>query len=510
MTVRYNNINTLVKKLRKDEKKSGEVYYYRGQIHNWPIESSISRVNNKEEEIRKTDFFVKKFLNNPSLHLKDNNAEDVQKCYAIAQHYGYKTDLIDFTTDPEVAAYFATDGIEEHPNFKYSYLWKNSKKEIVIIKKKLELIVKIIEENSNDDTVKQCLTVFKSVDFNPFFSVSIPELSRMNNQKGIFLWDLYGLVVNQYFKDREPDFEFHHNGNVYSSNTLNSELIYPKPNALELEIERFKSVEAMVEFQNSELMNIINTSPDTFVLKVENAKSKIANYLIDNDWPQNFGALSTDFEKSIKTTEHIFIKDLLDSKEKIIEIIKTNISNISYGNRMRISLYEEDFAEVINEVIDTLIYYNYTPEEIYLVINNITKQYYKVKEKEKGASFVDFIKCYKHYQNGIHDEEMLYIGMKDKLGVESYAYIPWRIIANKRLYILDKLGNDIPNDIEKLLEEKNLWNLFLDLNKHPNKLFNFDEIKQIFLNYILPYQFIIRPKNYRIYNPTFLKIFGPE
>ena len=301
---------------------------------------------------------------------------------------------------------------------------------------------KIIEENSNDDTVKQCLTVFKSVDFNPFFSVSIPELSRMNNQKGIFLWDLYGLVVNQYFKDREPDFEFHHNGNVYSSNTLNSELIYPKPNALELEIERFKSVEAMVEFQNSELMNIINTSPDTFVLKVENAKSKIANYLIDNDWPQNFGALSTDFEKSIKTTEHIFIKDLLDSKEKIIEIIKTNISNISYGNRMRISLYEEDFAEVINEVIDTLIYYNYTPEEIYLVINNITKQYYKVKEKEKGASFVDFIKCYKHYQNGIHDEEMLYIGMKDKLGVESYAYIPWEKIANKRLYLLDKLGND--------------------------------------------------------------------
>lgn len=508
MTVRYNNINALIKKLKKDEKKSGEIYYYRGQIHNWPIESSISRVNNNEEESSKTLFFVTKFLNNPSLHLKDDNAEDIQRCYAIAQHYGYKTDLIDFTTNLEVAAYFATDGIEEHPDFKYGYLWRISEKEILIIKKILELTVKNIEETNNNDSVKQCLSILKSLDFNPFFSVSIPELSRMNNQQGVFLWDLYGIVVNQYFRDREPDFEFRHNGNVYSSNTLNSELIYPKPNALELEIERFKSVEAMVEFQNSELMNVINASPGSFVLKVENTKSKIADYLNDNDWPQNFGDLSTDFEKSIKKTEQIFIKNPLNSKEKIIEIIKTNKLNISYGNRISISLCEEDFAEVINEVIETLIYYNYTPEEIYLVISNITKQYYKVKEND--SSFKDFIKGYKYKQNDLHGENMLYIGMKDKLGVESYAYIPWKIIANKRLYLLDKLGNDIPKDIKELFEKENLWSLFLDLNKNPQKMFNFDEIKQIFLNYVLPYQFIIRPKNSRIYNPAFLKIFGPE
>ncbi|WP_261010216.1 FRG domain-containing protein [Streptococcus mitis] len=508
MTVRYNNINALIKKLKKDEKKSGEIYYYRGQIHNWPIESSISRVNNNKEESSKTLFFVTKFLNNPSLHLKDDNAEDIQRCYAIAQHYGYKTDLIDFTTNLEVAAYFATDGIEEHPDFKYGYLWRISEKEILIIKKILELTVKNIEETNNNDSVKQCLSILKSLDFNPFFSVSIPELSRMNNQQGVFLWDLYGIVVNQYFRDREPDFEFRHNGNVYSSNTLNSELIYPKPNALELEIERFKSVEAMVEFQNSELMNVINASPGSFVLKVENTKSKIADYLNDNDWPQNFGDLSTDFEKSIKKTEQIFIKNPLNSKEKIIEIIKTNKLNISYGNRISISLCEEDFAEVINEVIETLIYYNYTPEEIYLVISNITKQYYKVKEND--SSFKDFIKGYKYKQNDLHGENMLYIGMKDKLGVESYAYIPWKIIANKRLYLLDKLGNDIPKDIKELFEKENLWSLFLDLNKNPQKMFNFDEIKQIFLNYVLPYQFIIRPKNSRIYNPAFLKIFGPE
>jgi FRG domain len=510
MTVRYSKINALIKKLKKDEKKSGEVYYYRGQIHDWPIESSISRVNYNEEENSKTSFFVTNFLNHPSLHLKDDNPEDIQRCVAIAQHYGYKTELIDFTTNVEVAAYFATDGIKEHPDFEYGYLWRISEKEISRIKIILESTVKnIIAETDVNDSDKKYLTEsLTSLDFNPFFSVSIPELSRMNNQQGVFLWDLCGIVVDLYFRDREPDFEFRHDGNVYSSNTLNSELIYPKPNALELEIERFKSVEAIKEFQNSELMNVIKVLPDSFVLKVENTKSKIADYLNDNDWPQNFGDLSTDFEKSIKTTEQIFIKNPLDSKEKIIEIIKTNKSNISYGNRISISLCEEDFAEVINEVIETLIYYNYTPEEIYLVISNITKQYYKVKEN--GSSFKDFIKDYIYKQDYLHGEEMLYIGMRDKLGVESYAYIPWEKIANKRLYLLDKLGNDIPEDIKELFEEKNLWSLFLDLNKNPQKMFNFDEIKQIFLNYVLPYQFIIRPKRSRIYTPTFLKIFGPE
>lgn len=510
MTVRYSNINALIKRLKKDEKKSGGVYYYRGQIHDWPIESSISRVNYNEEEISKTSYFVQKFLKHPALHLKDDNEEDAQRCVAIAQHYGYKTDLIDFTTNVEVAAYFATDGIKEHPDFEYGYLWRISEKEISKIKSLLEFTVKNIAETDFNDSVKKCLTEsLTSLDFNPFFSVSIPELSRMNNQQGVFLWDLYTIVFNLYFRNRKPDFEFRHNGNVYSSNTLNSELIYPKPNALELEIERFKSVEAMVEFQNSELMNVIKSLSGSFVLKVENEKSKIAAYLNDNDWPQNFGELSTDFEKSIKTTEQILIKNPLDSKEKIIEIIKTNKSNISYGNRISISLCEEDFAKVINEVIETLIYYNYTPEEIYLVISNITKQYYKVKEN--GSSFKDFIKDYKKYkQDDLHGEEMLYIGMRDKLGVESYAYIPWEKIANKRLYLLDKLGNDIPEDIKELFEENKLWSLFLDLNKNPQKMFNFDEIKQIFLNYVLPYQFIIRPKHSRIYNPTFLTIFGPE
>lgn len=59
---RFENINSLVRKLKKDEKKSNKKYYYRGQIHDWPIKSSASRVSYDEMEMEKTDFFVECFL----------------------------------------------------------------------------------------------------------------------------------------------------------------------------------------------------------------------------------------------------------------------------------------------------------------------------------------------------------------------------------------------------------------------------------------------------------------
>ena len=61
-----------------------------------------------------------------------------------------------------------------------------------------------------------------------------------------------------------------------------------------------------------------------------------------------------------------------------------------------------------------------------------------------------------------------------------------------------------------LLSQIGDWNLFLDLHRYPKRLFKFDDIKRLFIRYILPYQFISRDKNSRIYIPSNLIIFGPE
>ena len=147
MTKIFNKLSDLVRNLKKYEKKTGKQYYYRGQIHCWPIQSSASRVNYSSKEMEKTQFFVEKLKENKTLNLQ--NDEYLNKCLAIAQHYGYKTDFIDFTTDIEVAAFFATDGIEKNTEYKNGYLWRISSEEIELIKSIVRVAVRRLEKVIN-------------------------------------------------------------------------------------------------------------------------------------------------------------------------------------------------------------------------------------------------------------------------------------------------------------------------------------------------------------------------
>lgn len=486
MIKRYSKLNELVRRLKKDEKKFGEKYYYRGQIHCWPIQSSVSRVNNNPEEIEKTEFFVKKLRENRTLNLQ-NDDEYLNKCLAIAQHYGYKTDFIDFTTSIEVAAYFATDGIGMHPEYKYGYLWRISEKEIESIKSVVKKAVRLLEQNNSlTNFQKENLEKLKTADYNPFFDFSIPELSRMNNQKGIFLWDFANIVTFYYFKDREADFEFRHDGQVYSSNTINTEIIYPKPNVLESEIERFKSIEAMKEFKTSDIFKGANK----LVLRPRNSLTSC--YLRDNKWPCDFGKTSGLFERSIK--ENIVKKVNIENDENnLVNIIRNNRNNIENGTKISVDIGNSNLNSVINETIDTLVYFPYTESEIKEVVKNI----------------VEFNKI-----NDSNVSELLYIGMKDSMGVESYGYVPFNIIEEimekKRKEIKESNDKNLSSELQQMIDKKYTWKLFLDLSRYPKKVFEFSEIKNIFIQYILPYQFLYRSKEYRIYVPTFLEIFGPE
>ena len=98
---------------------------------------------------------------------------------------------------------------------------------------------------------------------------------------------------------------------------------------------------------------------------------------------------------------------------------------------------------------------------------------------------------------------MLKVGMVDFNGVSSYAFIPFEIIGNvlssKRKIIQEKLSEESNVELEKLLNSYHDWDLFLDLNHYPRMLFDFVTFKKIFVDYILPYQFIVRPESYRIY-----------
>ena len=119
----YNNIYEALSKIEEISASIGEPLYYRAQHHDWAITSSIHRIG-KDEDLRKEE--VLKAVNfiewlKAKKDLLHNVAEDSQEkvdlCYwAIAQHYGYKTDLIDFTTDIQVAKGFAIIGKKPEEN----------------------------------------------------------------------------------------------------------------------------------------------------------------------------------------------------------------------------------------------------------------------------------------------------------------------------------------------------------------------------------------------------------
>lgn len=78
---------------------------FRGQSRDWPLQPSISRSTdraNAEARLREFASWVRRSQELQSLHDSDD------AIIATAQHYGIPTSFLDWTTDPEVAGYFAS------------------------------------------------------------------------------------------------------------------------------------------------------------------------------------------------------------------------------------------------------------------------------------------------------------------------------------------------------------------------------------------------------------------
>lgn len=476
MSEYYKNLSELIKRLKEDEQNSNEAYFYRGQIHNWPIKSTLSRENYSNEEQERTISFINR-IKSGILLSKGND----KKYLAVAQHYEYKTDLIDFTRSIDVAAFFATDGISKYPKYKHGYIWRISSSEIKIMK---HIAGAVIEQNAKckryTENEEKELARMQKEELGPFISYKIPELSRMNNQQGIFLWDLHEIFTSYFFKDRCADFKFEHDGKTYSNKWINENIIYPEPNALEQQIMCFKSAEAKDAF--FKIKDELNQNTIT----IETPDSIAEKYLTNNEWKINFDSICKRFQQDIKHKIHKKV-DSLDNEKVILNIIKNNRDNIESGEKILIDYKDEKLAQMINEAINTLIYYPYSNREIKNIIINLEFLY-----------------------NNIENEQMILVEMEDSFGITSRAKIPAKIIDEKMNRIKEEIktnNKNIPSDLKKLLESDSI-NLLIDLRKFPKKVFSQKEINDIFIDYVVPYQFIDRPEEARIFIPANLRIFG--
>src|SRR5687767_3370811 len=99
-------------RIAEEVKRQGKHNWFRGQRRNWPLRSSLARLKDSEREgaLRVSGRFEHWVKSTSGL---EDLAANADMAIAVAQHYGLPTNFVDFTTEPKVAAFFATDGWKE-------------------------------------------------------------------------------------------------------------------------------------------------------------------------------------------------------------------------------------------------------------------------------------------------------------------------------------------------------------------------------------------------------------
>ena len=85
---------------------TGGASWFRGQTRNWPLLSSFVRCNpsDQSDAFERISRFWEWLHTVPAL---EDLASDDDAARAVAQHYGLATNLVDFSTEPKVAAFFS-------------------------------------------------------------------------------------------------------------------------------------------------------------------------------------------------------------------------------------------------------------------------------------------------------------------------------------------------------------------------------------------------------------------
>lgn len=95
-------------RLAEQLQKSGEFDLFRGQRHTFDIQPSALRLGvDIDAAEKRLEEFARWVHNTPELRSLHGNKNAI---LAVAQHYGLKTPLLDFSRSPRIAGFFATDG----------------------------------------------------------------------------------------------------------------------------------------------------------------------------------------------------------------------------------------------------------------------------------------------------------------------------------------------------------------------------------------------------------------
>lgn len=435
--------------------ESNEYDLYRGQSGLWTVVSSFIRLDETEQKKALEKYeFIDSWLQ------EKLNIDDPDKRIAIAQHYHIPTNFVDFTTNPDVAMYFATEESGREPNEYACIICINTK-----------------EFNDNIKIMKQ---YEEYTQYPEILDIDVDNLWRLQAQEGKFLY-----LPSKGFEIRIPYKRIVFPRNSNYKNALNKDYIYPRKSKLEEQLDMCFQAERMhfampriYEFADSLQIPVYQATFDSYMKEAVNEK-ELCSFSWDQSVSDNWGNPIVENYKDAFTYETIVVdvvlnKDEFNIDEKIYDKVLLTLNNdleirnklISWKFKLdgKDIYYLNNSTNIMNQLWDGIRNLPYSNHEVALIIKK-SMHYFR-----HDYHNIDI--------KNIFDDQITIV-VSDKIGSFNKAYVSRKKLSNT---IRKDLNNVLIDKVDDL--ERNLEKVIMIINQ-TNLLYDFLELKNLFIESII-------------------------
>jgi hypothetical protein len=465
--------------------------WFRGQTEDWPLISSLVRLDDKAQNdaVAMLGRFASWIKSTPGLEDIAPNQDAIK---AIAQHHGIPTNFIDFTLEPRVAGFFASENPSNDPEEMPNCI--------------LCLDTHELEEHGRFFT-------WEGIPPPEFLKLDVPNLWRLEAQSGVFLFCPYTNLESRFHLDR---IIFPYTGQL---SLPSHDDIYPKrKSSLEILLDQFFMLERLMKGSNW-----IRNSVSAKVLTIEEKDEKWSHDIIKIEPPllpswspelikkwiytpsEKIAVASTDIEIVIDLNisqsptsnfKYMFqqiqqkISSLSDPKEKLINW-RINANSLD-------QLSKDYLEKSIKRTWDGLRILPYDLSDIFIGLSNCVVIGVLLRTISKPDGYRLWMECANlRFGKSI---EVAFGANDDSYGrgYVSQASLLSCIRDDFISFVTPKFQGQIDGNIYRILQ----------VIQAPDRLFDFNKLVKIFAQAIVPTQILIREGEAIFFSPARLTSFG--
>lgn len=471
-------------KIAEKFKLEGKYNLFRGQAQNWEVIPTAGRLTKEKFEESKEKLERLFYYINTENSLK-KYSKKIDTFFAIAQHYGIPTNYIDFTTNLDIAFYFATNS-----NFN---------------KPQQNCVIICLNETVFSEFIEFTKVIYKRDEVHPPYvsKIDVENLWRLQAQSGCFLYTPYFKIESFYNFDRiifpfTSPFEKLTKKEVYPERKSELEILLDHYFDYETRIEGGKRFKKFAEELNIPIKKLLPHDHFAILKEKEIHKSWYSYTYRKWNFPLVENWQSTENEKTIKiflaikknqTKQISFIIDEL-TKEFILNNVNRNTPlKFEVNNKPKFS---KKVTNIINKsclrIWDGTRNLPYTNDEIISIIAN-----YVFLEIQKNKSTT----------NTINEDELITLEITNKYGSCT------RCKANANS-VVSAFRDDINNIVINSMPRPIPSELLLHINK-ARYIFDFKKLVDLFKLEMVAYQVLNNSYNNNpviFYTPAQIMVLG--